>query len=105
ASISVYAGVGDVDAVADYLNEVLQSFGVITVGRVCGLATKPGDLKQIDLLRAKDLGRELFKAMRDKKVYPIRFSKAMRNLILREKDFMKADYKYWKEKGWLEEVI
>lgn len=109
-SVSVFAGVGDVKKVADYMNDVLRGFGVAPVGAVCGFAVKPGDVDEDVLERCFFLGKELASAISGKKACPkiedndefLRFKRQMRNLIVREKDFMKADYEYWKKKGWIE---
>ncbi len=102
ASVAVYAGVGNVEWVAKYMNMVLRGIGVATVGKLCAFATKPGELNESAFEEASNLGRELVQAIKEKKEYPELDRTALKNLILRNKDFFTADYKYWKERGWID---
>jgi multimeric flavodoxin WrbA len=102
ASVAVYAGVGDVDRVANYMNMVLRGIGVATVGKLCAYATLPGELKEGSIKRAKELGRELVLAIQERREYPELDRRSMKNLIMRNKDLFKVDYKYWKEMGWID---
>ncbi|MDY6959227.1 MAG: flavodoxin family protein [Halobacteriota archaeon] len=102
ASVSVYSGIGDVEWVARYMNNVLRGMGAYTVGSVTALATKPGDLKREAFEDAEKLGRELIGAIVEKKEFRDIDRTAMKDLILNNKDLFKADYKYWKDKDWIE---
>lgn len=106
ASVSVFAGVGDVEMVVDYMNRLLRGWGATPVGKVCGFAVRPGELSQSVLDQASHVGRELVRAIREKRE-PLeeewlKTREQMKQLILRNKGFFKADYEYWKEKGWID---
>lgn len=104
AAVSVYAGIGDVGMVAHYMNTVLKAWGATPVGKVCGLADKPGELSQGIFDKASLVGRELVHAIREKRQHPENRYKPreqLKQLIMRNKAFFKADYEYWKERGWL----
>jgi multimeric flavodoxin WrbA len=109
ASISAYAGVGDIDAVADYMLNFLAGQGAYPVGKVCAF-TPLITVKDEDLNKGAQLGNDMISAIREKKDFDwegfFRNSKefqAMKTLITEGKDFFKEDYKYWKEKGWLDD--
>lgn len=55
ASVSVYAGVGSVDDVAEYMNGVLRTWGAYTVGKVTGFAVGPGELEETVLENAAEM--------------------------------------------------
>lgn len=106
ASVSVYAGVGNVEDVADYMNGVLRGWGAATVGTVCGYAVGSGELAEAVFENAAEIGRELVEAIKERRKYrvpeeSVKRRKQMKNLILRNKDFFKVDYEYWKAKGWI----
>lgn len=108
AAISVYAGVGDVEAVADYLLNFLVAQGAYPVGKVCAY-TPLIRVSEEDLDKAARLGAEMVQAFREKREFDwegfVRGSKefqALKKLISERKEFFKEDYRYWKEKGWLD---
>jgi multimeric flavodoxin WrbA len=108
ASISAYAGVGDIDAVADYMLNFLAGQGAYRVGKVCAF-TPLITVKDEDLNKGAQLGSDMIGAIKEKKDFDwegfFRSSKefqAMKTLITEGKEFFKADYAYWKEKGWLD---
>ncbi|MBS7247073.1 MAG: flavodoxin family protein [Candidatus Jordarchaeales archaeon] len=108
AAISVYLGVGDVEAVARYMLTFLMAQGAYPVGIVAALARNIIDVSEEDLEKAANLGREMVQAIKEKRTFSwenyVAKSKefqALRKLILEGKDFFKKDYEYWKEKGWL----
>lgn len=106
ASVSVFAGVGSVEDVADYMNRLLLGWGASPVGKACGYAVRPGELSKSVLDQAAELGRELVKAIREKREpqdwMKTETKEQLRQLIVRNRDFFKADYEYWKEKGWID---
>ena len=104
ASVSVFAGVGSVDDVADYMNRLLRGWGATPVGKMCGYAVVPEGLSQIVLNQAGRIGQELVQAIKEKRELPedwLKTKDQMKRLILRNKDFFKVDYEYWKDKGWI----
>ena len=104
ASVSVFAGVGSVDDVADYMNRLLRGWGATPVGKVCGYAVVPEGLSQSVLNQAGHIGQELVQAIKEKWEPPedwLKTKDQMKRLILRNKDFFRADYEYWKDKGWI----
>lgn len=108
SSISAYAGVGDIEAVANYMLNFLAAQGAYPVGKVCAF-TPAINVKEEDLNKAVQLGREMIEAIKEGKGLDwyklVRKSKdfqALKRLISRNKEFFKADYNYWKEKGWLD---
>lgn len=108
AAISVYLGVGDVEAVARYMLMLLAFQGAYPVGTVTALARNIIDVSEEDLDKAARLGREMVQAIREKKTFDweafVAKSKdfqALKKLIYEGRDFFKKDYEYWKEKGWL----
>lgn len=107
ASVSVYAGVGDVNLVSDYMNTVLRGWGVTPIGKICAYGVKPGEIEKNILEKCFNLGIDIAKTIKgeleieEEKENFLKFKKEMRSLILKERNFMRADYKYWKEKGWL----
>ncbi len=108
SSISAYAGVGDIEAVANYMLNFLAAQGAYPVGKVCAF-TPAINVKEEDLNKAVQLGREMIEAIKEGKGFDwyklVRKSKdfqALKRLISRNKEFFKADYNYWKEKGWLD---
>ncbi|MBA7516013.1 Iron-sulfur flavoprotein [subsurface metagenome] len=107
ASVSVFAGVGSVEDVADYMNRILLGWGATPVGKVCGYAVIPGGLSQNVLDQAAQVGRELVQAIKEKRKpsedwLNTKTKDQLKRLILRNKDFFKADYEYWKDKGWID---
>jgi multimeric flavodoxin WrbA len=104
--ISVSAGLGEV-AVAEYLSSVLRIFGCYSVGRLTAIAISPGQFlgKEAVEARARDLARDLARAIIDKQPYPatemdLRFYQFMGNLVKGEKDSaMKDDYAHWEKLG------
>ena len=107
-SVAVSAGLMDVQT-ADYMLGVLTAFGVAPVGKICGIAAGPGlmEQKESTMAFARRLGKQLVTAIREKHLYPEtgeqrRAHAFFRDLIYRYRHFFRADYEYWKEKGWLD---
>ena len=105
-AISVSAGLGETFT-ADYLCNVMRAYGAFPVGRLTGMATKPGGFVGKDAVesRAADLARDLARAIKEKRRYPandqdLRFYHFMGNLVKGHgEDLMKHDYKHWVEGG------
>jgi len=78
------------------------------VGKVCAFTTTI-TVNDEDLNKGAQLGCDMIQAIKEKKEFDwenyLSNSKdfqALIKLITEEKEFFKADYNYWKEKGWLE---
>jgi multimeric flavodoxin WrbA len=107
AVVATAGGIGQVET-ADYMETLLNRMGVQCVGRVaCTLddGVIPGGS---DIIRqARDLGRSLVVAIKEKKDFPdqIHILNQMRtyfcNIMLKRKERWDWEYTYWQEKGWL----
>ncbi|MCS7144232.1 MAG: flavodoxin family protein [Archaeoglobaceae archaeon] len=102
-SIVTYAGVGEPKVVADYLNRVLKAWGIYPVGYAIGFGVMPGDVKEEDIEKAKMLGKQIAKAFEDRikpeaKKEDFTLQNQLITLIKNYKEFMKADYEFWKDK-------
>jgi multimeric flavodoxin WrbA/putative sterol carrier protein len=105
-AISVSAGMAETDT-ADYLARSLKVYGAFSVGMLTAIAASPGGFLGLELVeaRAHDLAKDLARAIKEKRRYPATdrdlFSYLfMGDLVRREKDFMKDDYRYWQEAGY-----
>jgi len=105
-AISVTARVGETQ-VAEYLSGMLRVYGAYAVGALTALATAPGEfLGKADVeARAADLARDLARAVKEKRRYPVTgndyvYWLFMRELVTAYKDsFMRDDYAHWRKKG------
>ena len=108
ATISVAGGVGE-EEVIKYLNSFIIRFGGFVVGQVGAKAVDPGEFINKDQAfgEAAALGRRLIEAIKEKKTYPLQTEErkhlqdALKEVIQSKKDTWQAEYKYWKERGWL----
>jgi multimeric flavodoxin WrbA/putative sterol carrier protein len=107
-ALSVSAGRGETET-AHYLARTLGVYGSFSVGTFTAIATNPGAFlgKEMIDARARDLARDLARAMREKRRYPLTDEHLsmflfMKELVTREKDFMEDDYRYWQQTGLLE---
>lgn len=107
-ALSVSAGRGETETV-HYLARMLGVYGSFSVGTFTAIATNPGAFlgKELVDARARDLARDLARAMKEKRRYPLTDEHLamflfMKDLVTREKDFMQDDYQYWRETGLLE---
>lgn len=102
-AIVSYAGVGDPEIVAEYLNRVLKSWGIYPVGYAITFGVLPGDVSAEDLKKAKELGNSIAKAYREgfkpnPKKEDFELQKQLIKLITDYKELMKADYEFWKNR-------
>lgn len=105
-AISVTARVGETQ-VADYLGGMLRVYGAYAVGALTALATAPGEfLGKADVeARAAGLARDLARAVKEKRRYPVTgndyvYWLFMRELVTSYKDsFMRDDFAHWQKKG------
>lgn len=109
AALSAYAGVGDIDVVADYMLNFIAGQGAYPVGKVCAY-TLDIRISDEDKEKAVQLGRDMVAAYEkgktvnlEKNLGEAKEFREMKEFITKRKDFAKADYAYWKEKGWIEE--
>ncbi len=107
-AVCVSAGMGESET-GRYLAGLLRVYGAFSVGTLTAIATSPGGFlgkEQVEA-RARDLGADLIRAIKEKRVYPAtdesyQFYLFMRDLVSREKEFMTGDYKHWEENGILD---
>jgi multimeric flavodoxin WrbA/putative sterol carrier protein len=107
-AISVSAGMAET-ATADYLANMLHVYGAFSTGALTAIATSPGGFLGMELVeaRAKDLARDLARAIKEERRYPatdrdLFFYLFMGDLVKRERDFMRDDYRHWQESGFFE---
>ncbi len=107
-AIAVSAGLAGTET-ARYLEQVLRVYGAYSVGALSPVAVSPGQFLGVDAVRdrARDLARDLVRAVREKKRRPasdedLGFYLFMRDLVTREKDLMRGDYRHWQDNGFLE---
>ena len=108
-AISVSAGMGETTT-ADYLAGLLGVYGAFSVGTLTALAVRPGGFlgKEVVEARAADLARDLARAIKEKRRYPaternLHYYLFMGDLVRREKEFMRDDYKHWQDSGLYED--
>lgn len=105
-ALSVSAGLGE-SRVAEYLAFILRTFGAFSVGTFTSLAVAPGQFLGIEAVqaRARDLGKDLSRAIREKRRYPVtdndlRYYQFMGDLVRSAKDtFMRDDFDHWERHG------
>jgi multimeric flavodoxin WrbA/putative sterol carrier protein len=107
-AVTVSAGMAETST-AHYLAGLLGAYGGFALGTLTAIAVGPGAFLGKDTVetRARDLGRDLARAIKEKRRYPatdeqLFFYLFMRDLVTREKDFMKDDYKHWQDSGLLD---
>jgi len=104
-AISVSAGKAEIST-AEYLASVLRVYGAFPVARFTAIAVGPGAFLGKDVVeeRAVDMARDLARAIKEKRRYPVTendlsFYLFMGDLVRRQKDFMRDDYRHWEESG------
>ena len=107
AVISPSAGAWETDTTR-YLARIMTLLGASVVGEVSAIFSRTAFREQIPLAQeqARQVGIDLVRAWREKRQYPLtweqlHFQRFMGQLIWESRDFMKADFKYWMEKGWM----
>jgi multimeric flavodoxin WrbA/putative sterol carrier protein len=107
-AVTVSAGLADT-ATAHYLEDMLPIYGAFSIGALVAIGTSPGGFlgKEAVEARAQDLARDLARAIKEKKRYPATGDDLyaylfMRDLVTREKEFMRDDYQYWQKEGILD---
>jgi multimeric flavodoxin WrbA len=104
-ALSVSAGYGE-SWVAEYLGQVMRTFGAFPVGKFTAIAVGPGEFlgREAVEARAADLARDLAQAVKEGRRYPptdqdLGYWLFMGNLIKENRDFMVSDYEHWQEAG------
>ncbi len=107
-AVTVSAGLADT-ATAHYLEDMLKIYGAFSLGALVAIGANMGGFlgKEAVEARAQDLARDLARAIKEKKRYPVTGDDLyaylfMRDLVTREKDFMRDDYQYWQNAGILD---
>jgi multimeric flavodoxin WrbA/putative sterol carrier protein len=107
-AVTVSSGLADTTT-AHYLEDMLRIYGAFSLGALIAIGTSPGGFlgKEAVEARAQDLARDLARAIKEKKRYPVTGDDLyaylfMRDLVTREKDFMQDDYQYWQNAGILD---
>jgi multimeric flavodoxin WrbA/putative sterol carrier protein len=107
-AVTVSAGLADT-ATARYLEDMLRIYGAFSLGALVAIGVNMGGFlgKESVEAKAQDLARDLARAIKEKKRYPVTGDDLyaylfMRDLVTREKDFMRDDYQYWQNAGILD---
>ncbi len=108
-AISVAAAFQEVE-VAEYLANMLHVYGAYSVGTLTAMATSPGGFlgKEAVEARAQDLARDLARAVKEKRRYPVTsrdlfFYLHMGWLVSANQDgVMRDDYRHWQDKGFFQ---
>jgi multimeric flavodoxin WrbA/putative sterol carrier protein len=102
-AISVSAGMAETTT-AGYLASLLRVYGAFPVSTFTAIAVGPGAFLGKDLVeaRAADVAGDLARAIKEKRQYPatendLFFYLFMGDLVRREKEFMRDDYKHWQD--------
>ena len=97
------AGGGPQQMVLDYIHHYTSICGAQYVGGVSSVVPITEEVKN----RAKELGRSLAEAIKNKTTYPQEMREILlhrdyfRRIIEFHKEEWSAEYEYWKERGWL----
>jgi multimeric flavodoxin WrbA len=96
-------------AVSAYLRDVFRLFGAIPVGELGARVgfEDPFIGQEKVFNKAKDLANDLIRAIEERRAYSpnqmdLLSFQGFKNIIIENKDIFKADYEYWKVKGWLD---
>ena len=107
-AVTVSTGLADTST-ARYIEDMLRIYGAYSLGALVAIGTGPGGFlgKEAVEARAQDLARDLARAIKEKRRYPVTGDDLyaylfMRDLVTREKDFMRDDYQYWQKTGLLD---
>ena len=108
AAVATAGGSGEEQAAA-FQNEVLQLYGVQTVGIAAAKAAGMGALvdQGATLAQAAELGKDLVAAIREQRVYPdqaaahAQFAEHMKQLVVRMAAQAPFQYEHWEKMGWL----
>ena len=107
-AVTVSAGLADTST-AHYLEGMLRIYGAYSLGALVAIGPSPGGFlgKEAVEARAQDLARDLARAIKEKRRHPVTGDDLyaylfMRDLVTREKDFMRDDYQYWQKEGLLD---
>lgn len=95
--------------VSAYLRDVFRIFGARPIGELgARLGFEDTSIEQGKIFnRVIELANDLIRAIEEAREYPpsqmdLLSFQGFKNIIIKNKDIFKADYEYWKVKGWLE---
>jgi multimeric flavodoxin WrbA/putative sterol carrier protein len=104
-AVSVSAGMAETTT-AEYLAGLLRVYGSFPVATLTAIAVGPGSFvgKELVEARAADVARDLARAIKEKRRYPatendLFYYLFMGDLVRRQKDFMRDDFRHWQESG------
>lgn len=109
ASVTASGGGFGGERVVEYLTHVMQMWGATVVGGVTGIAIREGEFEELKATfeQAELLGKDMLAALKGERKY-LRYSEFtrlgspyVREIIYKNRNILKADYEFWKEKGWL----
>jgi len=97
------------EAVIEYLTRVMKMWGLTVAGGVDGIAILEGEFEEQEetFKQAELLGKDILAALRGERKYPSssEFTRMgmqyMKEVISKNREILKADYDFWKERGWL----
>ncbi len=109
-AVSPSAGSGE-NRVADYINGVLATMGVTPIGELATIAYGNHIFPEEEKVKtkAKELAEELVNSIREE-LRTHKISKSykprpeIKQIMRVAGRYLKADYEFWKEKGWLKEI-
>ncbi len=99
------------EIVVEYLNGVLATMGATPIGELTAIAYGPQIFPEEEEVKknAREIGIKLVNSIAEemrshKVVESYRPSEVIRQIIRKSGSYLKADYEFWKDKGWLEET-
>ena len=101
------AGGPSADLVANYLNTYFTKSGGNAIGIVFASNSQGATWLEDGEKKARDMGKELAKSIREKKAYPAQdavhkeFRKSFGMTLKFNKDRWQHNYEHWVEKGWI----
>jgi multimeric flavodoxin WrbA len=92
--------------VTTYINQLLITFGANVAGAVGAAASIPGQMEKA-VIEARELGRTLVAAIREKRVHPeqeaahAQIRARFKSLVTMNKALWPHEYEHWQKQGWL----
>lgn len=102
-AVAATSGGGPNEMVLDYIEHYATICGAQYIGGVSTVVPVTDEIKN----KARDLGKNLVEAIRNKKEFPLQMQKILdrreyfKKIIEARKDEWSGEYQYWKEKSWL----
>lgn len=106
--VTAFGGVGN-EITLRYLTNILQLWGVITVGTMSFIALRPGEIIDPEEVsrQAFCLGKDLVDGISGKRKYanveefPKYARIVLKEVIAKNRNLMEKDYEFWVDKGWM----